>query len=152
MAQGMNRVTLMGNLGADPELKYFEGNTKVLRLRLATTESWRDKEGVQQERTEWHSVTVFGNRGEALSRILKKGDRLLIEGNLRTKSYEKDGVRKYFTEVIAREVVFGGGGRRSSVEWGAQGEAAGEQPPPVAGGAANGAPPPLPETQDNIPF
>lgn len=151
MGQGMNRVTLVGNLGAEPELKYFDGGTKVLKLRLATNDTWRDKEGVQQERTEWHSITVFGSRGESLSRFLKKGDRLVVEGQLRTSSYEKDGVRKYRTEVIARDVLLAGASRR-----GGEASLAGQGVADVARSQGpskpNGAPPPLPNVQDDIPF
>jgi single-strand DNA-binding protein len=107
MSSGMNRVTLFGNLGQDPELRTTKDNVAILRMRIATTESWFDKETKQaQERTEWHDVVIFGARAEGLSRILKKGDSLLIDGTLRTASVEKDGVKKWYTDVIAREVLF----------------------------------------------
>ena len=101
----MNHVFLMGHLGSDPELRQFAtGTGSLLRLRLATNDSYLDKNHERQERTEWHDVVVFGARAEALSRILSKGSGLVVEGSLRTSSWEKDGVRRYRTEVVARDV------------------------------------------------
>jgi single-strand DNA-binding protein len=111
MAEGLNRVMLLGNLGADPELKVTPGGQAVLKLRLATTESYLDKNNTRQERTEWHSITVWGRRGEALSKILQKGSSIFIEGSLRTSSYEKDGEKRYRTEVIANNIILAGRGR-----------------------------------------
>ena len=88
MADGLNRVMLLGNLGADPELRTTNGGQSVLKLRLATTESYLDRNRVRQERTEWHSVVIWGRRAEALSRFLSKGTKLFVEGGLRTSSYE----------------------------------------------------------------
>jgi single-strand DNA-binding protein len=119
MAEGLNRVMLLGNLGADPELKVTQGGQAVLKLRLATTETYLDKNQTRQERTEWHSVTMWGRRGEALAKFLTKGDRIFIEGSLRTSSYEKDGEKRYRTEVIASNVILSGGrGRGGSAEAG----------------------------------
>jgi single-strand DNA-binding protein len=106
MSEGMNRVMLLGNLGADPELRYTPAGQAVLNIRLATNETFLDRNKVHQSRTEWHSVVVWGARAEALARILGKGMCLLIEGWLRTSSYEKDGVKRYRTEVVAKEVCF----------------------------------------------
>jgi single-strand DNA-binding protein len=106
MSDGMNKVFLLGNLGADPELRYTANGTAVLNLRLATNETWLDKEGKKQERVEWHSIVIWGNRAEALSKILAKGACIVVEGGLRTSSYEgKDGVKRYKTEVYARDVA-----------------------------------------------
>lgn len=121
MSDGLNRVVLLGNLGADPELRYTASGTAVLNLRLATSESYLDANKERQERTEWHTVVVWGARGEGLSKILKKGDRILIEGGLRTSSYEdREGVKRYKTEVHATNVVLAGGPRN---EDGASGNA-----------------------------
>lgn len=109
MADGMNKVMLLGNLGAEPELRTTPGGQSVLKLRLATTDSFVDKNQQRQDRTEWHTVTIWGRRGEALHRLLVKGSRILVEGRLHTSSYEKDGVKKYRTEVIAEDVFFAGG-------------------------------------------
>ena len=109
MSDGINRVILFGHLGANPELRMSQAGLGVLHLRLATTESWFDKAATsRQERTEWHGVTVFGALAEALARILQKGDAILVEGGLRTSSYEKDGVKRYRTEIVAREVCLSG--------------------------------------------
>ena len=110
MSEGLNRVMLLGNLGADPELRFTQGGHPVLNIRLATTESYLDKDKVRKERTDWHSVVLFGKRAEALSKILTKGSQLFVEGRLQTSSYEdRDGNKRYKTEVIASNVVLVGG-------------------------------------------
>jgi single-strand DNA-binding protein len=111
MAEGLNRVMLLGNLGADPELRVTPGGQAVLKLRLATNETYLDRSNVRQERTEWHRVTVWGRRAEALGKILQKGDLLFVEGRLQTSSYEKNGEKRYSTEVIANNIVLPGTGR-----------------------------------------
>ena len=112
MAEGLNRVMLMGNLGADPELRFGQGpDTAVLKLRLATTESYFDKRSNERkERTDWHNVVVFGKRGEALQKILQKGSTIFVEGRLQTGSYEKDGQKHYRTDVVATNVILAGRG------------------------------------------
>jgi len=123
MNAGLNRVTLFGHLGQDPELRMTKDNVALLRLRLATNESWLDKETKQrEERTEWHDVVVFGARAEGLSRVLKKGDLLLVEGSLRTTNVEKDGVKKWYTDVIARDIFLSGRPRRTGDDTPAQRE------------------------------
>lgn len=116
MADGLNRVLLFGNLGADPELRTTSGGQSVLKMRLATTESYLDRDRVRQERTEWHNVVVWGKRAEALGRFLTKGTRLFVEGSLRTSSYEdKEGQKRWRTEVVASNVILGGrGGERGA--------------------------------------
>jgi single-strand DNA-binding protein len=110
MADGLNRVMLLGNLGADPELRTTNGGQSVLKLRLATTESYLDRNRVRQERTEWHSVVVWGKRAEALSRFLSKGSKLFVEGRLRTSSYDdREGNKRYKTEVVADDIILAGG-------------------------------------------
>jgi single-strand DNA-binding protein len=111
MAEGLNRVMLLGNLGADPELRVTPGGQAVLKLRLATNETYLDRNNVRQERTEWHRVTIWGRRAEALGKILQKGDLLFVEGRLQTSSYDKNGEKRYSTEVVANNVVLPGGGR-----------------------------------------
>jgi single-strand DNA-binding protein len=111
MAEGLNRVMLLGNLGADPELRVTSGGQSVLKLRLATSETYLDKNRVRQERTEWHSVVVWGKRAEALGKFLTKGSRLFVEGGLRTSSYDdKEGNKKYRTEIVASNIILSGGG------------------------------------------
>jgi len=112
MAEGLNRVTLLGNLGADPELRMTQGGQAILKLRLATSETYLDKSNQRQERTEWHSITVWGKRGEALAKILVKGSRIYVEGGLRTSSYDdKNGEKRYRTEIVASNVLLAGGTR-----------------------------------------
>lgn len=118
MAEGLNRVMLLGNLGADPELKVTQGGQAVLKLRLATTENYLDRNNTRQERTEWHSVTVWGKRGEALAKFLTKGERVFVEGSLRTSSYEKDGEKRYRTEIVANNIILGGRGRGGGADAG----------------------------------
>ena len=141
MAEGLNRVILLGNLGADPELRMTGGGTAVLKLRLATSESYLDRNKQRQERTEWHRVVVWGRRAEALGKILNKGDRLLVEGSLRTSSYDdKDGNKRYTTEVIASNVVLGGGGQRGGGGGGGgrSGGGGDDFGPPGGGGGGGG--------------
>ncbi|MBL9028448.1 MAG: single-stranded DNA-binding protein [Myxococcales bacterium] len=118
MAEGLNRVMLLGNLGADPELRYTQGGQAVLNLRLATTESYLDKDRVRKERTDWHNVVIWGKRGEALAKILAKGSTIFVEGSIRSSSYEdRDGNKRYKTEISANNVILagrsGGAGGRS---------------------------------------
>jgi len=112
MADGLNRVMLLGNLGGDPELRFTQGGQAVLNLRLATTETYLDKDKVRRERTDWHNVVVWGKRGEALAKILGKGSSIFVEGSLRTSSYDdRDGNKRYKTEVVANNVILTGRGR-----------------------------------------
>ena len=128
MADGLNRVMLLGNLGADPELRVTPGGQAVLKLRLATNESYLDKNKVRQERVEWHRVTVWGHRAEGLAKFVRKGFKLFVEGRLQTSSYEKNGEKRYSTDIVAINIIVasngdggggssgggGGGGRRPS--------------------------------------
>jgi single-strand DNA-binding protein len=115
MAEGLNRVMLLGNLGADPELRMTSGGQAVLKLRLATSETYMDKNRSRQERTEWHNVVIWGKRAEALAKILTKGSRIFVEGGLRTSSFDdRDGNKKYRTEIVCSNILLqgsGGGGR-----------------------------------------
>jgi single-strand DNA-binding protein len=143
MADGLNRVMLLGNLGADPELKMTSGGQAVLKMRLATTESYLDRNKVRQEKTEWHSVVLWGKRAEALSRFLAKGSRLFIEGGLRTSSYDdRDGNKRYKTEVVATNIILsgrGGGGGEGRGGGGGGGAPGGGAP--AGGGRGDSAPP-----------
>lgn len=135
MAEGLNRVNLLGNLGQDPELRFTQGGQAVLNIRLATTESYLDRDKQRKERTDWHTVTIWGRRGEALSKILSKGSRIFVEGSIRNSSYEgRDGQKRYKTEISAKNIILcGGGGPRQETQ---------------AGGGSGGAPPSPPEGYD----
>lgn len=115
MGEGLNRATLVGNLGMDPELKFTQAGQAILRIRLATSENYKDKSGERQERTEWHTVTVWGKRAEALNRILRKGRTIAVEGRIQTRSWETDaGEKRYATEINASNIVLVGKGDRDS--------------------------------------
>lgn len=105
----VNKVILVGNLGADPELKYTPASKAVCNLRIATTEVFKDKAGAKQEKTEWHRVTVWGDMGENCHKYLSKGRSVYVEGRLQTRMWEKDGQKHYATDVVAEKVVFLGG-------------------------------------------
>lgn len=109
----MNIVVLAGHLGADPELRYTKNGQPVMNMRLATTDSYLDKDKVRREKTEWHSLVMWGKRGEALAKILHKGSPVTIQGSLQTSSYEKDGDKRYKTEVNVKELFLGGRGDSS---------------------------------------
>lgn len=116
MARGINKVILIGNLGQDPETKYMPSGSAVTNLRIATSEVFKDKEtGQQQERTEWHSVAMFGRLAEIAGEYLRKGSQVYIEGRLRTRKWQdKQGNDRYTTEIIASDMQMlgarGGGG------------------------------------------
>jgi single-strand DNA-binding protein len=118
----VNKAIIVGNLGADPEVRYTKSGTALANMRIATNERWKDKSGQQQERTEWHRVTVFGNQAENCGKYLAKGRQVYVEGRIQTKKWEdNDGNTRYTTEIVAQSVQFlsggdsdfgGGGGRR----------------------------------------
>src|ERR1700676_5286048 len=116
MARGINKVILIGHLGADPETRAMPSGVSVANMRIATTESWKDKQsGEQQERTEWHNVALFGRLGEIAAEYLRKGSQVYIEGRLRTRKWQdKEGRDRYTPEIIASDMqmlgVRGGGG------------------------------------------
>ncbi len=106
MARGVNKVILIGNLGADPETRAMPSGTTVANLRVATSESWRDKQtGEQQERTEWHRVALFGRLAEVAGEYLRKGSQVYIEGSLRTRKWtDKQGNERYSTEIVGNDM------------------------------------------------
>lgn len=116
MASGVNKVILVGNLGADPELRHTASGQAVCNLRLACSESFKDRDGARQDRTEWVSVTVWGPQGESCAQYLAKGRQVYVEGRLQTREYEdRDGNKRKATDVVASHVVFlGGGGERDA--------------------------------------
>jgi single-strand DNA-binding protein len=138
----INKVILIGNLGADPELRYTSGGSAVADLRLATSRKWTAKDGTSKEETEWHRVVVWGKQAETCKEYLSKGRQVYVEGRLQTRQWEdRDGNKRYTTEVVAENVKFlgGGGGGRGAT-------GAGEPPPPSDGDA------PTNLGDDDIPF
>jgi single-strand DNA-binding protein len=143
MAGGVNKVILVGHLGADPDMRYTPSGQGVCELRLATSESWNDKNGQRQERTEWHRIVVWGKRAEVCSKYLSKGRQVFVEGRIQTRTYDdKDGNKRYITEIIANDVQFLGGGGREGGGGGGGGGARGgrsdEGPPPPSDGDFGG--------------
>jgi single-strand DNA-binding protein len=103
---GVNKVILVGNLGADPEVRYSSTGTAVTNFRLATSENWTNKEGGKETRTDWHRVVAFGKLGEICAEYMRKGKQVYIEGKLRTRSWDdKEGNKRWITEVVASNVV-----------------------------------------------
>ncbi len=111
MARGVNKVILIGNLGADPETRAMPSGATVANLRIATTENWKDRtSGENQERTEWHRVALFGKLAEIASEYLRKGSQVYIEGSLRTRKWQdKQGQERYSTEIVGNEMQMLGG-------------------------------------------
>jgi single-strand DNA-binding protein len=149
MARGINKVILVGNLGADPETRYTPSGTAITTVRLATSESWKDKQtGEQQERTEWHRVKFFGRLAEIAGEYLKKGGQVYVEGRLRTEEYEKDGIKRWSTDIVADEMQMlgsraggmGGGGEGGGGERRERGPARGPQSAPARTAPASSAP------------
>jgi len=105
MAQGINKVILVGNVGQDPETKAMPNGSMVTNISIATSESWTDKNtGQKQERTEWHKIVFFNRLAEIVSQYTRKGSKLYVEGSLRTRQWEQDGIKKYMTEIIGSEM------------------------------------------------
>jgi len=166
MARGINKVILIGHLGADPESRAMPSGMTVANLRLATTESWKDKQsGEQQERTEWHNVALFGRLGEIAAEYLRKGSQVYIEGRLRTRKWQdKEGRDRYTTEIVGNEMqMLGGrgGGAGGAAAGGSSGGYAGgyaesgsrsEPSENVSAGAGAGAGASNQEFDDDIPF
>ena len=106
MARGVNKAIIIGNLGDDPELRYTQANTAVANLSVATSEQWKDKQtGEQQEKTEWHKVSMFGRLAEVAGEYLKKGSKVYLEGRIQTRKWQdKEGQDRYTTEIVANEL------------------------------------------------
>jgi len=146
MARGINKVILIGNLGADPELKYTAAGTPMCKFRMATAEEYKDRDGNKQERTEWHKVVTWAKLAEICGQYLIKGKQVYVEGSIRTRSWDKDdGTKGYMTEINAREVQFLGGGKPAPTASGLGGTQGSYKMPPQQG---YGAPP----DDDGVPF
>jgi len=158
----VNKVILIGNLGRDPETRYTTGGDAVTNLNIATSETWKDKAGEKQEKTEWHRVVLFGRQAEIAGEYLKKGRSVYIEGRLQTKKYtDKDGVEKYSTEIVGDRMQLlcskdGGGGGGGDAEFsGGGGGGSRREGSAAAGGSAKPAGAPkknVDDFDDDIPF
>ncbi len=152
MARGINKVILIGNLGADPETRYMPSGSAVTNIRIATSESWKDKtSGEQQERTEWHNVAMFGRLAEIAAEYLRKGSQVYIEGRIRTRKWQDktDGKDRYTTEVIANEMqMLGSRGGGAGMGAGASSRNSGPEPEPMPPERSGG----HGELDDDIPF
>ncbi len=164
----VNKVILIGNLGRDPETRYTTGGDAVTNLRIATTETWKDKAGEKQEKTEWHTVVLFGRQAEIAGEYLKKGRSVYIEGRLQTRKYtDKEGVEKYSTEIVGDrmqllggregsgggDTEFGGGGSAARSGGGGGGGAGGGGAGGGGGGKSGGGKKPqTDDLDDDIPF
>ncbi|MGA0163243.1 MAG: single-stranded DNA-binding protein [Bdellovibrionota bacterium] len=138
---GINKVILVGRLGADPEIRYTQSGAGVANFNLATSETWLDRDGQRQEKTEWHRVVVWGKMAETCSQYLGKGRQVYVEGRLQTRSWDdKDGNKRYTTEVVANTVQFL--------------DKAGDRPGASSGLDANAIPSPqdAPPVDEDIPF
>jgi single-strand DNA-binding protein len=142
MANGLNKATLIGNLGRDPEMRYTQSGVAVANFNIATSETWTNKEGEKETRTEWHRIVAFGKLGEICGEYLAKGKQVYIEGRIQTRDWEdKEGVKRYTTEIVANQMIMLGS-RDSAVATGAFGG------PPSAESESS-----LPQTpDDDIPF
>jgi single-strand DNA-binding protein len=157
MARGINKVILVGNLGRDPETRYMPSGGAVTNVSIATSKGWKDRDsGEQKERTEWHRIVFFNRLAEIAGEYLKKGSKVYIEGELRTRDWEKDGQKHYTTEIVANELQMldsrgemGSGGSDGSYSGGSGSSQGG-------GGSASPAddfgPPPSDDFDDDIPF
>ena len=151
----VNKVILVGNLGRDAELKYTPGGAAVATLNMATTEVWNDKQGQRQEKTEWHRVVLWGKTAESLTEYLTKGKQIYVEGRLQTRQWDdKDGNKRYTTEIRGDRIVLLGGGGRGAGGGGGYGGASRGAGTDEMGGGGHGAeaPPSEPLTDDDIPF
>ena len=158
MARGVNKVILLGNLGADPETRYTASGSAVTNIRMATTDTRRDRQsGEQQERTEWHRVVFFGRLAEIAAEYLRKGSQCYVEGRIQTRKWQgQDGQDRYTTEVVAAEMqLLGGRGGGGAPQSRGRDEDSGSAWP--AGGSAGGSSPasrsgPSDDFDDDIPF
>lgn len=140
----VNKVILVGNLGKDPEIRYTPSGRAVARFPLATGEVWNDAEGNRQERTEWHNIVVWGKQAETCSQYLAKGRQVFIEGAIRSRAYDdRDGNRRYITEIIGQRIQFLGGRGTGEAAGGSTPPPQAPEEPPQPGGGTE---------EDDIPF
>jgi len=149
----VNKVILVGNLGRDSELRYTPGGAAVATLNLATTEVWNDKQQQRQEKTEWHRIVLWGKQAESLQEYLTKGKQIYVEGRLQTRQWDdKDGNKRYTTEIKADRITLLGGGGGGGARSGGGGGGGGADRGGSQGGGGMDEPPIEPITDDDIPF
>jgi len=152
----VNKVILIGNLGRDPEVRYQPDGGAIANINLATTDTWKDKSGEKQERTEWHRIAFFGRLAEIVGEYLKKGSQVYVEGSLRTRKWQdKEGKDRYTTEVVASEMRMlgsrgGAGEPPAGREPAAMGEGSGRSEPKASAASKKGGA--FDEMDDDIPF
>ena len=156
-SRGVNKVVLIGNLGADPELRYTSSNVPVANFRMATGESWMNKEGVREERTEWHNVVAWSRLAEICNEYLRKGSQVYIGGRIQTRSWEdQSGQKRFVTEIVANEMVILGSRSAEGAPPPAGGPDAGKQDSAPPSGAAEESyedfKPPDKDADDDLPF
>ena len=165
MARGINKVILVGNLGRDPETRYMPSGGAVTNVSIATSKGWKDRDsGEQKERTEWHRIVFFNKLAEIAGEYLKRGSKVYIEGELRTRDWEKDGQKHYTTEVVASEMqmldsrgeMSGAGSLSGGQDGGGGPSSSGSGGSEVGSGSSSPAndfgPPPSDDFDDDIPF
>ena len=146
MSRSLNKVMLIGNVGSDPDVRATSSGGQVAKVSLATSRQWKDGSGQQKEKTEWHRLTFFGRLVDVVDQWIKKGDRLYVEGRIEYSETEKDGQKKYWTDIVVNEMVMlgsspGGGGR------GGGGRGGNDQDDP-----SSSPPAPISEPDDDLPF
>jgi len=142
---GVNKAILIGNLGRDPEVRTLESGVKVARFTMATTETYKNKDGVRTDQTEWHNVVLWRGLAEVAEKYLRKGDSVYIEGKISYRQWDdKDGNKRYTTDIVAENMNMLGGARREDPGFGT--------PPPEKGGGDVASDPPAPEPADDLPF
>lgn len=140
----VNKAIIIGNLGKDPEVRFTSSGKAVANFTVATSERWTDQQGQRQEKTEWHNIVVWGKQAETCGQYLSKGRQVFVEGRISNRSYDdKDGNKRYITEIVARDVRFLGGGSGSGASRGAD---SGFVAPPGEGAGSG------PASDDDIPF
>lgn len=153
MSRSLNKVMLIGNVGSDPDIRMTSGGSKVAKLSLATNRTWQDKSsGQQQERTEWHRLTIFGRLADIVEQWVKKGDRIYVEGRIEYSQTQDDqGGTRYWTDVVVNELMMlGSGGAGGSSDFG--GGPAGGQGGGPSGPGGGGGRGPVSEPDDDLPF
>ena len=153
MSRSLNKVMLIGNVGSDPDVRATSSGGQVAKVSLATSRQWKDGSGQQKEKTEWHRLTFFGRLVDVVDQWVKKGDRLYVEGRVEYSETEKDGQKKYWTDIVVNEMVMlgsspgGGGGGGGGGGRGGGGRGGNDQDDPDSSPAA-----PISEPDDDLPF